>query len=86
MISACITDPFAGWLRIKDSLIGAFTSPRNGAQAAGCTEPDFKLLPTDDVCQLEDASPSSCAFDQQLSRESGSDPKPPAVTVRFAEV
>jgi len=37
MISACIADPFAGWLRIKVSLIGAFTSPRNGAQAAGCT-------------------------------------------------
>jgi hypothetical protein len=57
MISACITDPFAGWLRIKDSLVGTFTSPRNGAQAAGCTEPRLKLPPTDDVCQLKGASP-----------------------------
>ena len=56
MISACITDPFAGWLRIKDSRLDAFTLPRNGAQAAGCTEPQLKLLPTGDTCQLMDAS------------------------------
>ena len=52
MISACITDPFAEWLRIKESKMDAFTFPRNGAQAAGCTEPLSKLLRTHEVCQL----------------------------------
>jgi len=39
MISACIADPIAGRLRINDSRVDAFTLPRNGVQAAGCTEP-----------------------------------------------
>ena len=37
MISACITDPFAEWLRIRSSGVDAFTVPRIEAQAAGAS-------------------------------------------------
>jgi hypothetical protein len=73
MISACITDPFAGRLRIKDSRIDAFTLPRNGVQAAGCTKPSANLQRKDDLCQLRARIASWCAFDQQPSRESASE-------------
>jgi hypothetical protein len=39
LISACIADPFAEWLRIRSSGEDAFTVPRIEAQAAGCIEP-----------------------------------------------
>jgi len=36
----------------QDSRLDAFTLPRNGAQAAGCTKPKVNLLRKDDLCQL----------------------------------
>jgi len=62
MISACITDPFAGWLRIKDSCVDAFTVPESGCkrQAAPSLERNYsgRTIPVNSWARVAAATPA----------------------------